>query len=223
MRRIARVAVVVLLVAPAAFADREVRHDFRVASAAAGIQKVIVEIPISEMKVTTSTAKEIVVSGYVTREYDRLSEMAGAERIAKNSGMEIDIRGSRAIIRRKFAADLPRRAKNSDTEFHLNVTLPDGVDLEIRQRIGELELEGAFGNIDIDMSIGEVTIHVPKKNIKELSARTTIGEVRTNVGDRIISREGIFAGRTHFYNDGGRSTLNVRLTIGEIDIALTDK
>ena len=50
---------------------------------------------------------------------------------------------------------------------------------------------------------------------------TDIGEVTTNLGEKIISKEGILAGRTEYYNEHGINSLIVNLAVGEIHIALT--
>jgi hypothetical protein len=76
-------------------------------------------------------------------------------------------------------------------------------------------------DIDIDMRAGEIDVKVPKATVKELNASCRVGEVRTNLGHEVITREGVFPGRTKFVNAAGKSHVNVHVTAGEVDVTLT--
>jgi hypothetical protein len=93
--------------------------------------------------------------------------------------------------------------------------------VEVHQKAGEVKVAGSFGDIDVKMRAGEVTINTPKRNVRELLASTSVGEVHTNLGDRLVSKQGVFPGRTHYLNEGGRSMVSVDLMAGEVDIVLT--
>jgi hypothetical protein len=70
------------------------------------------------------------------------------------------------------------------------------------------------------MTVGELTVRLPKKNVKELNASTTIGEVHADLGDKVLSREGVFAGRARYENESGIGVVDIRLKIGEVDVTL---
>lgn len=106
--------------------------------------------------------------------------------------------------------------------FRLQLTVPEGMPIELDQRFGEVEMTGVFGDTTIEMKAGEVRINTPRRAIKELSARAHIGEVSTNLGRKVITKEGIFAGSTEYFNERGHSSLVVNLAVGEINIVLTD-
>ena len=68
------------------------------------------------------------------------------------------------------------------------------------------------------MKLGEVR---KKRLVKELLVRTRVGDAVTNLGDREITNEGILPEKTHFFNEGGRSVVDLRVTFGDIKVRLT--
>lgn len=211
---------VLLLLAGRAIADPKVSRDFRVEAAAGSVERVIVEIGVSELEIRNGPAGSIVAHGMVKREYKSSEDIKEARAILDQSDVEIEIDGSRAIIRRKLGRDADGWRVRNQTQFTVIVEIPVAVDVEVQQKVGEITVDGSFGNIDIDLGVGEVRIRTPKNNVREVSARARIGENRTHTGDRIITREGVLAGRTEFFNDGGTSRLHVAVGVGEIDIEL---
>lgn len=216
-------SILITLCAATLSADTEVRHRFRTTAPAGGITRVIVDIPVAEVRVVNGTHDVIEVSGDVTRDYDSERERRKAQDIVDDSSLEIVRRGKRATVRRKFGpAASSRSARGTGTEFRATISIPAGTAIEVRQTVGEVDLNGSFGDIDVEMRVGEVRVKVPKNSVRELTAGTTIGEVRAHVGDRILTTEGIFAGKTHFLNETGTSDLHVSLNVGEIDVTLTE-
>jgi hypothetical protein len=71
------------------------------------------------------------------------------------------------------------------------------------------------------MRAGEIDLRVPRATVRELNASCRIGEVRTNTGTELVTREGVFPGRTKFVNKAGKSRVNVHVTAGEVDVTLT--
>jgi len=211
---------VILLLAGSAMADPKVSRDFRVAVAAGSVDRVIVEIGVSELEIRNGEAGSIVAQGKLRREYGSSEDIKKAQAILDQSKIEIEIDGSRAIVRRKLGPDADGWRVRNQTQFLVVVEIPAGLDVEVRQKVGEVTVDGSFGNIDVDLGVGEVKVRTPKKNVREVSARTRIGENRTHTGDRIITREGVLPGTTEFFNDGGTSRLHVAVGVGEIDIEL---
>jgi hypothetical protein len=206
--------------AASAFANREVTHEFRSAVPRAGVRSVTIEIPIAELQIRNGAQDSIAVHGAARREYDGPQERDSRQRAVDSSSVEIEVRGDEAFIRRRFATGAGSWA-SGHTKFEVAIDIPQGLDVSIEQKVGELHLDGAFGNVNIEMRVGEVHIRTPKANVHELTAGTTVGEVHTNVGDRTFDREGLFPGKTHYINDGGKSSFTVDLSIGEIHIQLT--
>ena len=82
-------------------------------------------------------------------------------------------------------------------------------------------MAGDFGDVAADLRAGEVKVRVPRARVRELNASCRVGEVRANVGTEIITKEGLFPGRTHYFNPKGKTHVNVHVTAGEVDVTLT--
>lgn len=219
-----RLLLVSLLLAAAftARADPKITHRFETSIPLRGIKRVIVAIPAGEIRVRNGNTNDIVTSGTIRREYDDENERAKLQAVIDDINVEIYTNGSEAIVRRHYGphANGWRATKMASTD--LDLTLPPGVDLEFETKAGEIWLEGSFGNIETDLRAGEIHVRTPRANVKELSASCRIGEVHASLGDRTIEREGVFPGTTHFVNpDGGRSTMNLHTTVGEVHVTLT--
>jgi len=206
--------------AVSAFANREVTHEFSSTIARAGVRTVSIEIPIGTLEIRNGSAGTISVHGEARREYDGSQERVSRQRAVDSSSVEIEIRGDEAFIRRRFDSGAGSWA-SGHTKFDVAIEIPQSLNVIVEQKVGELRLDGAFGNVDIQMHVGEVHIRTPKANVRELTAGTTVGEVHTNVGDRTFDREGLFAGKTHYINESGKSSFTIDLSLGEIHIQLT--
>jgi hypothetical protein len=62
---------------------------------------------------------------------------------------------------------------------------------------------------------------MPRANVRRLEASCRVGEVRTHIGDDVVTREGIFPGKTKYFNAAGKNAINVHVTAGEVDVTLT--
>jgi hypothetical protein len=196
-------------------------HKFQSSVPLGTIDRVILEVSVAQVDLRNSTDGTIALSGEVRREYDDARALAAAQKIVDASDVVITMRGSAAVIERRFGKDASSRsARGHRTKFDIHLTVPSSVAVEVRQKVGDIDVSGEFGDLFIDVSVGDVRIALPKRSIKELIAKATIGEVSTNLGDRIVTREGIFAGRTHYLNEGGHATLNVTVGVGDVAIDL---
>jgi len=220
MRRLLLAAL--LLAAFAAHADRHVTHRFQTSVPLRSIKRVIVEIPAGEIRVHNGTGNDLVASGSIRREYDDDDERDRFQRGVDDIDIEVFTNRNEAIVRRHFGPHAHGWRMTSLASVDLELALPPGVDIEFETKAGEIWLDGTFGNIDTDLRAGEIHVRTPRANVKELSASTRIGEVHTALGDRQIDREGVFPGTTHFVNpDGGRYTMNLHTTVGEVHVTLT--
>jgi hypothetical protein len=95
------------------------------------------------------------------------------------------------------------------------------MDVEFETSAGEVDVAGSFGDIDIELRAGEVDVKIPRASVRELTASCRVGEVRANLGHEVVTREGLFPGRTKYFNAAGRSHVNVHVTAGEVDVTLT--
>lgn len=208
-----------LLTATAAAED--VEHAFQAAVARGGVQRVVIDIPTGSFTVRNGAANRIALSGIASRDYDTAKERAWAQKVVNDTSVEIYVSGAEAVIRRKFGRNADSWRAQKFTGLDLRVDLPPGVDVSFETFAGEINLAGDFGDVDIDLRAGEVDVTMPRAQVRELSASCRIGEVRTNLGTEVVTREGVFPGRTKFFNSAGQSHVNVHTTVGEVRVTLT--
>ncbi|HET7712156.1 MAG TPA: hypothetical protein VFL80_09535 [Thermoanaerobaculia bacterium] len=208
-----------LLSAPAAFADREVSHPISASAPAASVRRVVVDIPAGEIVVRNGDALTIAINGVARREYERNREEN--QRIVNDISAEIYLSNDEAIIRRKFGPKAQGWKASKLTVFDVTVTVPRGMSIEMETKVGEVTIDGTFGDVDVDLRAGEIEVRMPRKSVRELSASCRIGEVHTDFGEQIVDREGIFPGRTQYFNSKGTSRVKVHTTVGEVNVTLT--
>ncbi|HUP63903.1 MAG TPA: hypothetical protein VM557_01310 [Thermoanaerobaculia bacterium] len=210
-----------LIASSTLLAAGEVGREFKESIPASDVRGIDVEIPIAELRVRNGAPGLITLEGTIRQKYSG-NDQQWAETIVRSTKITSEQVGDRILIRRAKGVESKKwKAKTSPARISVTIYVPEKTAIRIEQSIGEIDLDGSFGDIDVDMKVGEITIRTPKKNIRRLAARTTIGEVETNLGDRLLTREGILAGETLYDNEAGIYDLSARSRIGEITIDLT--
>lgn len=212
--------VALLLAASPTLADGKVRHAFESSVPAAAVRRIVVDIPMGDLVIRSSASKAISISGYVSREPDGARSRAKEQAIVNDTTVEIYINRDEAVVRRRFGAAAQGFRGENFSAYSLNLTVPVGVSLDFETSVGEIDLEGTFGDVDIDLRAGEIRLRTPRSAVRDLTASCRVGEVRTNIGDEIIEREGVFPGKTRFRNPSGKSIINVHTTVGEVNVDL---
>jgi hypothetical protein len=208
-----------LLAASAAFA-KDAEHAFQSTVARGQVQRVLIDIPQGQFTIRNGASTHLSVSGIASRDFDGAREGAWAQQVVNDTSVEIYVNGAEAIVRRKFGTNAQTFRAQKFTGLDLRLDLPAGVAVAFETTAGDIDLAGDFGDIDIDLRAGDVKVSVPRARVRELNASCRIGEVRTNLGREIVSREGLFPGKAHYVNAGGRTRINAHVTVGEVDVTL---
>ncbi|HEX6178248.1 MAG TPA: hypothetical protein VF057_07805 [Thermoanaerobaculia bacterium] len=220
MRASLSLAALVVLAASAR-AESVVQHRFEAATApSATVRRVIVDIPSGEIVIRNAQTNRIAVSGTVSREPDSERSRDKEQRIVNDTGVEIVVRRDEAVIRRKFGPNARSWRAQSFSDYDVVVELPKGLNVDVKTTTGDVLIEGSFGDIDVDLRAGEVDVRLPRADVRELRASCRIGEVRTNIGNEIVEREGVFPGQTRYLNPQGKYFVNVHTTVGEVRVEL---
>lgn len=210
-----------LLAATVALADEDAKHPFQSSVPRGRVQRVVIDIPAGEFVVRTGDANTLRLSGVASRDYDTANERAWAQAVVNDTSVEFYVNGAEAVVRRRFGPNASSWRSQKFTGIDLRLDLPPGIDISFETTAGEVDMDGRFGNVDLDLRAGEVDLRMPRASVRELKASCRIGEVRTHIGDDVITREGILPGRTKYYNSNGKSVVNVHVTAGEVDVTLT--
>lgn len=219
MRHALLFTAVLAVTAPALAAD--VEHSFQAAVQRGRVQRVVIDIPHGSFTVRNGPANRIALSGVASRDYDGPREKRWAQAVVNDTSVAIYVNGAEAVVRRKFGRNAGSWRARKFTGLDLRIEVPSGVDVDFETFAGEVDMAGIFGDIDIDLSAGEVNLRIPKGGVRELSASCRVGEVRAHLGNEVVTREGILPGRTKYFNATGTKHVNVHVTAGEVDVTLT--
>ncbi|HVE71372.1 MAG TPA: hypothetical protein VNI54_08400 [Thermoanaerobaculia bacterium] len=209
-----------LLLAGSMAADEEVEHRFQSTVPRSQVQRVLVDIPAGSFTIRNGSATHIGVSGIATRDYDGHRERIWAQKVVNDISVEVFVNGAEAVVRRRFGRNADSFRAQKFTGIDLRLDLPPGIDVEFNTMAGEVDMDGDFGDVSIDLRAGEIDLRIPRAKVRELNASCRLGEVRANLGTEIVSKEGILPGRTHYFNAKGKTHVNVHVTAGEIDVTL---
>lgn len=208
-----------LLAATSLSAD-DAEHKFQSTTPRGQVQRVLIDIPHGSFTIRNGAPGHIGISGVASRDYDGQRERIWAQKVVDDTSVEVYINGPEAIVRRKFGRNADSWRAQKFTGIDLRLDLPAGMDIEFNTSAGEVDIDGDFGDIAVDLRAGEIDVRIARAKVREMNASCRIGEVRTNLGTEIITREGILPGRTHFFNPKGKTHVNVHVTAGEVDVTL---
>jgi hypothetical protein len=215
------IAAALLISAAAARADRVVTHEFTASASAPGVRSLLVDIPAGEIHVVNGAAGTIHLAGVSRRDYDAWDRRDATQKIVDDVSAEVYVNGGEAVVRRRFGPNAQSWRSQKFTNLSVTIEVPAGTSISFDTSFGEIHMDGSFGNIDADLRAGEIHLDTPRADVKELNASARVGEVHTNDGAQIVSREGVFPGKTHFENPAGRTRVNVHVTAGEIHVRLS--
>jgi hypothetical protein len=210
-----------LLFAATSAAAKDATHQFQTAVSRGAVQRVVIDISAGSFTIRNGASDRLSLSGVASRDYDGSKEARWAQKVVNDTSVEIIVNGAEAIVRRKFGKNAQSFRAQKFTGIDLRLEVPPGMDIDFDTAAGEIDMAGNFGDIDVDLRAGEVDIRIPRNRVRELNASCRVGEVRTNLGNEIVTREGLFPGKTHFFNAAGTAHVNVHVTAGEVDVTLT--
>lgn len=209
-----------LLVAGSALADRDVTHFFQSTAARGKVQRVVIDVPTGSFTIRNGASDRLALSGIASRDYDGAKERDWAQKVVDDTSVEIYVSGTEAIVRRKFGPNADGFRARKFTGLDLRIELPPGVDVKFETSAGEIDMNGQYGHVDIDLRAGEIDLRMPKANVRELQASCRVGEVRTHIGSQLTTREGVLPGKTSYFNAAGRNIVRVHTTAGEVRVTL---
>lgn len=207
------------LVAAAAFADRQVSHQFHSEGSSGNVKRVVIDIPTGTIRLRNGVADSIRVFGTARRGYDDWPERE--QKIVDDSSAEVYVSHDEAVVRRRFGANAQGWRAPRFTSFDLTIEVPRGTALEFQTSYGSVDINGSFGDIEVALRTGDVNVAIPRADVRNLSASCRLGELTTNFGEEIVQRQGVLPGTTSFYNSDGQTKVHVHVTAGNASVTLT--
>ena len=196
-----------LLFAGSAFAgDRA----FQTSVARDGVKRVVIALRAGDVKVRNGAADRISIHGTVHRDRTDVNDL---DRLVAG----ITVSGNVATIQ-PLAPERIRHRWN--TNYDIVVEVPEGTSLQFESAAGEFNLDGSFGDVDLDIWAGDITMRSPRAAVRELSASVRVGEVHTNFPERSVDREGVLPGTTWYANALGRGKVYLHAMAGDVKVDL---
>ena len=108
-------------------------------------------------------------------------------------------------------------------DVEARVIVPSRVPLIVRMGIGDLEIEAGPENLDVGMSIGDLTVWAPSEGIGSVGISTRIGDasLRTASDPYVEGKRRMLIGAKVKWDEGvGDSRIQVKLGIGDAKVLL---
>lgn len=103
------------------------------------------------------------------------------------------------------------------------IVVPSRAPLIVRMGIGDLDIAAGPEDLDVGMSIGDLTVRAPRHEVGSVGIRTRIGDASLagpGLGDGGGDRRALIGARVAWSEGEGDSRIDVRLGIGDAKVRL---
>ena len=209
-------AAALLWVVPAGAADTdEVVRSFRQQIPVGSADQVYLELPVGEVTVEAwdnpQVNLDVKVACNQKRSKSRCAEAAQGLRLVYNTS------GDRLHVEVK---NWPKISGGKGLHLIARINVPRDLPLRTELGVGELNVQGTAGDLDVDLGVGEVNITLPKDSIRSVDLDTGIGEASLIAAGRRYESAGLMARELSWDKGTGRSGVKVDCGVGEIDVIL---
>jgi hypothetical protein len=178
----------------------------------AGATSLHFELPVGELTLVATDGREVKAFA----EADCWSDDPDCEDAAEDYRFTTRRAGKRLIIK----LEGPRFHFGNGPMIQARVEVPRSLLLDVDMGVGEISLTGFEKGADIALGIGEIAVHSPRQSVKVVRMRVGLGEANLDDGRRSIERVSVFGSGIHWKGGPGRSTVAVKLGIGEANVVL---
>jgi hypothetical protein len=125
----------------------------------------------------------------------------------KDAHVDIDIRGRNANI--EFHAPT-----GGNTQFDVELEVPQSSNLDVHEKVGDLTVENIEGDKDLDLGVGDIRVVAERTGYHLVRASAGIGDVN---GDGYGETSG-WLGKTLKYHGDGKYELHAHVGVGDITL-----
>jgi hypothetical protein len=129
------------------------------------------------------------------------------ENRVKDAHVDIEIRGRDANI--EFHAPT-----SGNTQFDVELEVPQSTNLDVHEKVGDLTVDGIEGDKDLELGVGDIRVATGRTDYHLVRASTNIGDVN---GDGYGETSG-WLGKTLKYHGDGKYELRAHVSIGDISL-----
>lgn len=109
---------------------------------------------------------------------------------------------------------------NKGFSVHAELHVPRKLPIEIDMGVGELDMAGIEGDLDVDLGVGDADIRTPRSATGHVTVDTGIGdaEIRGTAGE--AQRSGFVGSHASWRSGTGKSSVRLHVGVGEATVRL---
>lgn len=157
-----------------------------------------VRLSVGDVRVARSDANKIRL---------RYTVKSRRESHVKDAHVDLDIRGNDARI--EFHAQ-----SGGNTQFDVELEVPQNTNLDVHEKVGDLTIEDIAGDKDLELSVGDIRVAVARSAYHLVNASTSIGDVNSNGYGETSG----WLGKTLKYHGDGKYELRAHVGVGDITL-----
>ncbi len=204
-------AAALLWVLPAA-AD-EVIRSFRQQIPIAKAHKIHLEFPVAELNVDSGASGQVGLDVKVKcrQKTGRCADRAHDLKLVYDNTGEVF-----KIEMKRF----PRWHGSHNLKIVAHITVPRDLALRAELGVGEMNVHGVAGDLDVNLGVGQVNVDLPKEAFASVNLDTGIGEASLVAAGQRYESSGLMSKELSWRKGTGRSKVKVDCGVGEIDVVL---
>jgi DUF4097 and DUF4098 domain-containing protein YvlB len=158
-----------------------------------------VRLSVGDIHITRGDANKIRLR-YTVKRHHRSSSV-------KDEQVDFDVHGNDANI--EF-----RAPGWNNTEFDVELEIPQNTSLDIHDKVGDLTIEDIVGDKDLTLSVGDIRLARSSADCRRVDASTSIGDVNGNGYGETTG----WLGKTLKYHGDGKYELRAHVSVGDITL-----
>jgi hypothetical protein len=193
-------AAALLWVLPAA-ADEVVR-SFRQQIPIANAHKILLDFPVAELNIDSGASNQVGLDVKVKcrAKTGRCADRAHELKLVYDNTGEVF-----KIEMKKF----PKWHGSHNLKIEAHITVPRDLALRAELGVGEMNVHGVAGDLDVNLGVGQVNVDLPKEAFASVNLDTGIGEASLVAAGQRYESSGLMSKELSWSKGTGRSKVKV--------------
>jgi hypothetical protein len=205
-------ALIVALAASPAAADHG-KKNLAQTIAAGEARSIAIDFPVGDLRIETGSGDTVRVDLKVECDRwfrsceDRLEDVELRSDL-ENGKLHVDIRGY-------------GHGHSGDLEVNGTITVPANRALRVDMGVGQLDIDGISGRLDVDLGVGDVTVRMPASAVRSVSIDAGVGDTTLRLPSGPVDDERSFVSSEIDWNEGrGEASVAVEVGVGDAVVRL---
>lgn len=112
--------------------------------------------------------------------------------------------------------------RNNGLSLRGELRVPRQLAVRLEMGVGDLDVTGIEGDLDVDLGVGEAMVTLPKRTTSAVHVKTGVGEATIVGSGTSVQRSGVVGSSTKWVapEGGGRSSVKLAVGVGEATVRL---